>query len=383
MLSILWILFFVLFPALIIYLCEKFPVMDKIGPVILCYAIGIVIGNVGILPEDFSGKLDLLTTVTVPLALPLMFFSMDIRRWGRLAGRTLLSFVLASLAVAIASGIAYFIFRDKVGGESWKIAGMLIGCYTGGTPNLAAIGTALKVDTTSYIAVHASDVVVSAIYLMILISVFPRILPRILPRYKPVMSTEADTDTSRFSDTFMDFKKKDFLPLLRAFGLAVLILAIGGGLSFILPQSISMTVTILVITTLGILSSLIPAVRNTRMTFQLGHYFILIFSLVVSSMANIRDLVLSAPAILGYVATIVALSSLIHLVFSTAFRIDSDTHIITSTALVFSPPFVPMVAAALKNREIVITGVIIGIGGWMVGNYMGITIAYLLQSWGG
>jgi uncharacterized membrane protein len=263
------------------------------------------------------------------------------------------------------------------------MAGMLIGCYTGGTINLAAIGTALDIDTTSYIAVHASDVVVSSLFLLLLLSVIPRAFRRILPKYVPVMVSAGEADTSSFSDTFMDFKKKDLLPLLGALGVAVLILAIGGGLSFILPQSVSMTVTILVITTLGVLCSFIPRIRKIRMTFQLGHYFILVFSLVVSAMADVKVLVNTAPTILGYVAVIIAIASVVHLVLSVLFRVDADTHIITATAVVFSPPFVPMVAAALKNREVVITGVIVGIGGWIAGNYLGITVAYLLQSWAG
>jgi hypothetical protein len=64
--TVLWILFFFLFPCLIIYLCEKSKLLDRIGPVVLCYIFGLLIGNTGILPEGFAGKLDLLTTITVP-----------------------------------------------------------------------------------------------------------------------------------------------------------------------------------------------------------------------------------------------------------------------------------------------------------------------------
>jgi len=41
-----------------------------------------------------------------------------------------------------------------------------------------------------------------------------------------------------------------------------------------------------------------------------------------------------------------------------------------------------MVAASLKNREIVLSGVMTGIIGWVVGTYLGIAIAYILRGWG-
>ena len=64
---------------------------------------------------------------------------------------------------------------------------------------------------------------------------------------------------------------------------------------------------------------------------------------------------------------------------SSAFWIQPDEFIITSTALSNSPPFVPVVAAALKNKEVVIPGMIIGVIGYAIGNYLGVAVAYLLK----
>jgi uncharacterized membrane protein len=47
-------------------------------------------------------------------------------------------------------------------------------------------------------------------------------------------------------------------------------------------------------------------------------------------------------------------------------------------ALINSPPFVPMVAALLDNKDLIILGITIGLLGYMIGNYMGLGIFYLL-----
>jgi uncharacterized membrane protein len=52
---------------------------------------------------------------------------------------------------------------------------------------------------------------------------------------------------------------------------------------------------------------------------------------------------------------------------------------ITSVAFICSPPFVPVVAGALKNRHIIVSGITIGIIGYAVGNYLGYIVAEVLS----
>jgi uncharacterized membrane protein len=47
-------------------------------------------------------------------------------------------------------------------------------------------------------------------------------------------------------------------------------------------------------------------------------------------------------------------------------------------ALVNSPPFVPMIAAAMGNRDAMVTGLTIGLVGYAVGNYLGVLLAQFL-----
>lgn len=377
--TIFWAAFFVLFPVLVIYLCQKLPVLNKLGAVIICYAVGILIGNISILPENIFGVQDTLMTLVIPLAIPLIFFSVDIKRWSRLAGKSLLSFTFEVLAVVIVVCAGFFLFRSLIGGETWKVSGMLIGVYTGGTPNLAAIGTALQVDPTVYLAAHTSDVAVGAIWLLIVITVLQRVLLKFLPAFQPLGDKSQSQEEANFDSYAGIFQRKVIVPLLGAFGIAVGIFAVGAGLTFVVPKEFSMVVAILTVSTLGILCSLIPAVRRIPMTFQLGQYFILIFCLVVSSMADVQKLLATAPAMIGLVAFVYFVSVALHVALAAIAKIDADTVIITSVAGLYSPPFVPMVAAALKNKEVIVSGVITGIIGWVIGTYLGIAVAYTLH----
>ena len=152
-------------------------------------------------------------------------------------------------------------------------------------------------------------------------------------------------------------------------------------LSGLFPEAHGDAVTILTITTLGIACSFIPGIRAIRKTFQAGMYLIYIFCLVVGSMANLKELFTRVNwTILVFVIFCIFGSLLLHALLCRIFKIDTDTMIITSTSAICSPPFVPVVANALKNREIILSGLYTGIIGYAIGNYLGISISYLLKT---
>ena len=149
-------MFYLLFPIFIIYLCTTYPILDKIGMIIICYAVGLVLGNIHILPGNILASQTTLCEVTVALSLPLLLFSLDLKQWIHLAGKTILSMVLATISIAIASCLGFLFINDLIK-ESWKLVGMAVAVYTGGTPNLASVKTALNVDPTIFITFLIND----------------------------------------------------------------------------------------------------------------------------------------------------------------------------------------------------------------------------------
>ena len=373
-------LFYLFTPMLILHLCHRYPYVNKLGAVVIAYALGLILGNIGILPAGAGSVQDALTTLTIPLAIPLLLFSINIRKWFSMAGKTLLSMTFAFAGIVSMVVLGFFLFRTQEVAELWKVAGMLIGVYTGGTPNLASIKLALNVDETIYVVTHTYDLLIGVFYLLFMLSYGQRFFGRFLPAFRHRVPVTAGQGDFNGLDPYRDiFRRRVFLPLLKAFGLSVLIFAVAGGVSLLLPESAQMAVVILLITTLGIGASLIPGVNRIEKTFEAGMYLILIFSLVVASMANISRFIAASPVILLYVTLAVFGSLFIQAVLSKIFKVDTDTMMITSTAFICSPPFVPVVAAALKNREVIVSGLTVGILGYAVGNYLGITIAYLLR----
>ena len=109
-------------------------------------------------------------------------------------------------------------------------------------------------------------------------------------------------------------------------------------------------------------------------------YFIYIFCIAVASMADLGELHLAGGmSLLGYLLTAVFGSLALQLILARIFKIDADTMVIASVTFINSPPFVPMMAAAMKNKSVLVTGLTLGIIGYAVGNYLGYLIFQLLM----
>lgn len=423
---IILIVFYITFPIFLIWLTMKFPFVKKIGAIVLAYATGIIIANVGILPQgsdafreatigqdrpfipksevvemvaagtlserdlkvnSIAGVQDNMQTALVPLAIPLILFSLNVRRWLRFSGKGFLSMLLALISVMIIVATGYLIFRDKVEGSD-KIGGMLIGLYTGGSVNLASIALALKVEPNAFIMTNTYDMIVGAVVILFFITAGPAFFRMILPPFKIKgdgngedydFKGVSDKMAEEFDDFSGIFRKDTVPPLLAALGLSVVITAIALGVSLLFPK-VPMTVTaILTITTLGVAASFIPRIRNLKKTFQLGMYFIIAFSVVIASRCDL-SVIFQAKYInlLLYVSYAYFGSLFLHLFLSWVFRINADDYLITTTGFVYSPPFVPMVAAALKNKDVILTGLATGLIGWILGNYIGVAFGMWL-----
>ena len=387
MIQILSLLFYFTFPSLIIYLCRKSSLMNKIGEILLLYIVGILVSNLVVFPlglgDSLKGVQDALTSVTILLAFPMILFGCDFKNWK--LKKAIIALCIGLVSVVAVDVIGFYIFNDNQTGFE-KIAGLLVGVYTGGTPNLASLKIALNVDAETYIFVHTFDMIISFVYLVFLMSFGIKVF-RLFLSHKVTKSQSHKEESSEFNVQSSELSysgiltKKHFPKTLGALGLAVLIIGVGMGVSLLISGKVDdMLVLILTMTTLSIAVSFLPFVRKMEKSYDAGMYLVLIFSLVVASMVDITAIDYRAGAnIIAYIAFVIFGSLVLSIILSKIFKVDSDTMVITSVALINSPLFVPMIAESMKNKKVIITGITVGVIGYAVGNYLGIIVSQLLK----
>jgi uncharacterized membrane protein len=372
-------LVFCLAPAGVLWICKNVSFLGKIGPVLLLYLLGVIIGNIGIKPEGMATLQDIMSSAMVPLAIPMMLFGCTFRlRETRQQLKALLT-GLAAVVIAVIGG--YLIFGRNID-EGAKIGGMLTGVYTGGTINLAALKTMLGVRNETYILLNSYDMLVSFLYLTFLMTVGIKLFRKFLP-FKPDAAVngkgkaEVLEEEGDYNGLFTRNGIRQTGILL---GITILICGISGGIALALPEKVFMTVFILMLTTLGIGASFIKKIHDMKYSYDIGMYFIYIFCIAVASMADLSELNFAGGMnLLGYLLIAVFGSLLLQTLFAWIFRIDADIMVISSVTFINSPPFVPMMAAAMKNKNVLVPGLSIGIIGYAAGNYLGFLISEFLK----
>ena len=379
---------YVLIPIAIIECFKRAKWMRKIGTVVAAYAIGIIFALTGFVHFEagteaavtFSKLQSTLMSVTVPLAIPLMLFNCDFRLWTKALPKTIWSLVggIAAVLIAVVSG--YFIFRTPEIEEFNKVAAMMTGIYTGGTMNFNALGASLGVDKTLMAIVLAFEMVLTTPYIFFIIGGGYKVFRKILP-YNDVTRrgrTDEEVASKDVENYGGMFAKENVGGMFAGLGLSVLFLAIGAGLALLITGTLNELVVILTITTLSIIASFFKKVRELPKTFELGMFFILIFSVIVASLFDIHSVNGGSLMIGLFVAWIMIIAAGLHLLFCRIAHVSGDLFCVSQIALLCSPPFVPPVVGAMQNKKVLISGIVIGLVGYAIGTYLGVLIAFVL-----
>ena len=376
---------FCLAPAGVIWLCRRFPLLDNIGPIMILYAIGMLIGNLPLDIPNMAVVQQVATEATIPLAIPMMLFSCRFTR--RDANIQLKVVISGFLSVAVAVAVGYLLFGKHIP-EGDKIGGIMSGMYTGGMVNAAAIQAIFHVEEQNYVMMCSYDIVISFLYLVFLVAVGYKIFRRLYGEKSNAQLTEsekAELDNQIAAAKRNPYKglwsKLGLKELAKIVGYAIIVVALAAVTTLPFSADSFMVIFILALSTLGVLFSFMNPVRKLERSFDIGMYLIYIFSIAMASMADFSNLNLTDGLNQIIFLTIAVFGSLLlHAIFCRVMRVDADSMTVSSVSFINSPPFVPMMVAVLKNKNTLIVGLGAGIVGYALGNHFGVLMASLLDA---
>lgn len=351
-----------------------------LNPVVLCYAVGVAAGNLG-LPLD-RGLIEGVVTGAVLIAIPLLLLPADLVAWLRRARSVAIACALCFASVGVATFAASLLFAPSVP-DGWVIAGMLLGTYTGSAPNMVAVGTSLGARPETIVLITTADLIVGGSFCFVLLSPAVGWVGRWLAPYPRLAGDEpADAGDELRPGPALGLSAIAPRAWALSLGLGVLLAAAGGALALAVPPGQQQLVAILGATSLGVVCSLHRKVRSLPASAPLGELFVLVFCIGLGSLADLRALadVAAAGQVLLWTAASMFGGVLLHLLLCRPLGIDRDTALITVTAAIYGPAFVPPVAANLRNRELVLSGVTAALAGLAVGNYLGIGMAWAVRA---
>jgi uncharacterized membrane protein len=407
-------LFYFLTPLLIIYLCEKYKILNKIGTLILTYSTGIILGNIGIIPRGseafrnlligrtFIQKTDalelfqqgvlrhsdltlnqiasvqhLIISIIIPLSIPLLLFSINLKNLSSILKKGFISMIITIVSLILCLSACYLLFKDSIP-ETWKISGLLMGLFTGGIPSLAAISTSFDFGPNSFFTILTFDLIIGLFLALLFITIDQRLLNK---NYSGTKNLNTTSDLIKEEKVQEKINVRMILPLAGSLVISISLFTICMVVSSLLPSEYYKASLILLITLSGLFLGQIPKINKIEKTFDLGMYFILVFCLISSSMADFRIIFQTELIYLFlYLIITVFVSIMLLIILSAIFKIETDVTFATIAALFMTPAFIPIIAERLKKKKMIITVFTISLFGIIIGNLLGIFLSYFLKS---
>lgn len=410
-------------PIFIVWLTRKFKLLGAVGAIVICYLVGFAFSAIGLSGHDYDkGLTTTIAYVLVALSIPLVLFSINLKSVKTLAKGTVIGYSLCIVSAVIVAVAMFFITRLFMEGTD-KLAAMTIGLYTGGTPNLNAIGISLKAGSENISAANLSDSIVGGLYFLLIISVMPKVYGAILKRREKraggkkgarnaavsdsgasaaadanaingtrdasadeqdVTAESAPVEGPKKDDYTFGFSikdKKSVLKLIGAFFLAVACLGVGALLEFLIEGTVGENLLYILISVSvgGVALSFITPVREIKGQYPLGMYLILFFSIALAMSIDWTVFLSDILPTLAFFAVAQVSVVLLHLLLCKIFRIDGDTALITSTAGVYGPPFIAPAAKACRRPDLIAPGIICASLGLTIGTVLGYGVGMMFM----
>lgn len=352
-----------------------------LGPALIVIIISVILANLKVVP--FSAEVyGVVAQYAIPLSIAMMLLSVDIKAMFKLSKKPIIAMLLAGLSVSLVTVVAGIIFAPMIE-EGWKIAGMFVGTYTGGSSNLTAIGYGLDALPTTFAAANAADYVIGVPTLIAMFA-FPSIAAKSkwFQKVWPYSLTNEELEGKRGEvdeDAFLQEKKWSITDIAWSFALAFGITAVATFLADFAPESFQSAARILLITTIAIMIAQIGPVKKIKGNMDLGLFVALFFLTTIGYMVNIKMFVGSTLAIALFCFVVIVLSLTVHALLCRFFKIEYQYVVIGIIASIADGSTSALVAASANWKNLVSLAVVLGVIGMIMGNYLGIGVAYLIK----
>ena len=350
---------------------ERTKLGQWLSGVVLTIIAGTALANLRIVP--FASPFhDMVWIYAVNLAIPLLLFHADLRKLVSEAGMMLIAFAIAVLGT-VAGVLAGFYLID-LGPDASRIVATLGASWIGGSMNFAAVSQALGLNENgSLIAtMAATDAVVMVIFMAaILLMAGSRALVRFIP-----------SKIIAAGDDGIVHKEEDKPPL--DMGALAMLLFLAAACAFggrLVGEALGMGgYSVLFITLLAlVLANIFPAyLAKLRGGFDLGMFFMYVFFGVIGAGADIVLMVQTAMPIFFFVLVMATVHLCVVLAGARIFRIDLAEALIASNAVAVGPATAAAMAASMRWRLLVTPGILLGVFGYAVANFIGVGLAALL-----
>lgn len=363
--------------AVAFWLDRHVPSLSKVGATFLVLIFGALLSNFGVVPAA-SPVYDAISGPVTSLAIAWLLLSVNLSDLKLAGPRMLAAFGLALVGTTLGAFIGAVALGPALGGDTWQLAGVFTGTYTGGSVNFVSVGRAVALPDSVFAGATAADAMTSGIWMAATL-LLPLWLKRFYPPVPEVL-TELPEDRAAHEHHHPFFAKASVsamdLGVLLAAGL--ILLAAAELTARFLPQVPS----ILWLTTYALILGHTKPFRRPEGALQLGTMLLQLFFVVIGIWSRVDQIIAVGVVVFVYTLVVVGVHGLVVYVGGRFFRMDLGTLSVASQAAVGGPSSALAVAVAREWPGLVLPGIIVGLAGYAVGNYLGLGVADMVHALG-
>lgn len=363
-----------------------------IPSIILIYYIPTFASTFNIIPTS-SPVYDWMKDYLLPFSLFILMFTADIPTILRIGPKAIIMMLIGTLGVVIGGPIAYIIFEQWLTPDAWKGLAALSGSWIGGGANFVAIKESVGAPDSIIGPIIVIDTVVGYTWMGVLL---------FLTNYQKIIDKWNHADTTvleNINQRLKDFEKTELKPI-QLVDVAMVIAA--GFIGAVLCRELGkimyegtnpflyshfpnvaaifsgFTWMVIFISTFGILLSFTPLRKiESGGASKIGYAALFLFLTSIGAKADLRAL-LEAPILIMVGTVWILIHVVILFVGARIFKAPLFLVAMGSQANIGGAASAPIVAAAYYESMAPV-GLLMGMMGYLVGNYAGLLCAFLLK----
>ncbi|MCI5678518.1 MAG: DUF819 family protein [Bacteroidales bacterium] len=380
--------------AFSIYAEQTWKWASKVSGAIVALVGALVLTNLGIIPTNCVWFDDICWGFAVPMAIPMLLLSCDIRKIGKEAGKILILFLIGAVGTTVGAVLGF----KALGGVVEHLAGvaaMMTGSYIGGTVNFAALSDAFSVPGETVSAAVVADNLLMTLYFFVLI-----MIPSIKffankfkhPHIDEVNARGVDEEAKTQAAAYWGKKPISLMDIAINVAISVIIVCvstqIAGVLSNVIPKTNVVTSMLnglfgnkyLILTTLTMIIATIfsKPLEGLSGSQEIGTYLIYLFFFAIGAPASIKAIFLNAPLLLVFCAIMVVVNMLFCFIFGKLLKFDLEDCILASNACIGGPTTAAAMAISKGWVKLVGPIMLVGTLGYVVGTYFGTFVGQFL-----
>lgn len=353
---------------------ERVSWLSKVGASLLALVFGALLSNTGLVPSA-SPVYTVIEGPLTSLAIAWLLLAVNLSDLKAAGPRMLGAFALAGFGTALGAVVGGWILSGAFGENTWKLAGVFTGTYSGGSVNFVSVGRGVELPDRLFAGATAADALTTGIWLALCLTL-PIWLRRLYPA--PIPGKGVAAGQEEHAHPFFERVPLSTLDLGHLLAVGLILVLVSEWFGSLVPA----VPAVLWLTTFALVLGHLPYFRTERGALQLGNLALHFFFVIIGIHSRVSEIAAVGVEVFYFTLLVVGVHGLVVYGGGRMFRLDLGSISVASQAAVGGPSSALAVAVSREWRGLVLPGIIVGLLGYALGTYLGFGVAYLLRGMG-